>query len=152
MKRITLFASLLALSFGCAAWSQEQPAGSTPQKNVVRNEAVKSAMPTDGKELYRHLCAACHGKAAKGDGPAAPTFKTPPADLTLLAKDNGGKYPADHVAAILRFGSPAPAHGSSEMPVWGNVLGTSPIHGTDGVKIQQRILALSQYLESLQVK
>lgn len=152
MNRIGLFTIFFALSFGNASWAQQQAAGASQEKKVIRNEPAKSAMPTEGNELYGELCAPCHGKAAKGDGPAAATFKMPPTDLTLLAKRNNGRYPADHVASVLRFGIATSAHGSSEMPVWGKVLGTSPIHGTDDVKIQQRILALSKYLESLQAK
>jgi hypothetical protein len=52
----------------------------------------------------------------------------------------------------LRFGTAVPAHGSSEMPIWGSVLGTSPIHGTDAVKVQQRIVGLTDFVETLQVK
>jgi hypothetical protein len=39
----------------------------------------------------------------KGDGPVGRFLKGPPADLRTLAQRNNGKYPADYVAAILRF-------------------------------------------------
>lgn len=152
MKSIALFAVALALSCMSAAWPQPQTSGSPQEKKVVKAEPIKGAVPDTGTDLYRELCAACHGSTAKGDGPAAPTFKVPPTDLTLLAKRNNGKFPADHFASVLRFGVPTPAHGSSEMPVWGTVLATSPALGTDPVKVQQRILALSNYVESLQAK
>jgi mono/diheme cytochrome c family protein len=47
-------------------------------------------------------CAVCHGKDGKGNSPAASAMKTSPADLTVLAQNNGGKYPAAHVAAVIR--------------------------------------------------
>jgi len=152
MRTIVLFAMVFALCCTSTAWAQQQSSGTPQEKKVVRNEPIRGAIPDTGKDLYQELCAACHGSAAKGDGPAAPTFKVPPTDLTLLTKRSEGKYPADHVAAVLRFGVKTPAHGSREMPVWGSVLGTSPIHGTDPIKVQQRILALTNYLESLQEK
>jgi mono/diheme cytochrome c family protein len=46
-----------------------------------------------GKEMFNSYCASCHGLSAKGDGPAAPAMNRKPADLTMLAKNNGGKYP-----------------------------------------------------------
>ena len=151
MKRISFLAILLALSFGIPALAQ-QDAGSSQETKVVRKASVSPTVPDTGKGLYDEYCAVCHGKLGKGDGPAASAFKAPPADLTVLARQNGGKFPADHVAAVLRFGSPTPAHGSSEMPVWGGVLGTSPIHGTEPVKVQQRILGLINYMQTLQAK
>ena len=35
-----------------------------------------------GKKTYGILCASCHGNAGKGDGPAAATLPTKPADHT----------------------------------------------------------------------
>ena len=63
--------------------------------------------------------AVCHGKDAKGNGPAATTMKTPPADLTTLAKGNGGKHPASHVAAVIRGQNALASHGTPDMPIGG---------------------------------
>lgn len=59
--------------------------------------------------MFTSYCAACHGPAGKGDGPAASELKAAPADLTQLAKNNNGKFPADHMHSILDFGTRAPA-------------------------------------------
>ena len=78
-------------------------------------------------------------------------MKTPPTDLTTLSKKNGGAFPAAHVAAVLQFGVDNPAHGSSQMPVWGDLMGT--IHGTgpDGsIVVHQRIVNLTNYLKKIQ--
>ena len=95
-------------------------------------------------------CAPCHGKSAKGDGPAASALKQPPANLTVLAKGNGGKYPADRVTSILRGQTNLSAHGDQEMPVWGPVFWKMS-HGHEE-QVQMRVANLNKYLESLQQK
>jgi mono/diheme cytochrome c family protein len=152
MKRMIFCGLIFLAAFALTAWSQEQSAGTAQQKKIVRKAPIKSTAADSGEEMYREYCGVCHGKEGKGDGPAASEFKVPPPDLTTLAKNNNGKYPADHIAAVLRFGTHTPAHGTSDMPVWGRVLGTSPIHGTETAKVQLRILNLTNYIESLQVK
>jgi len=95
-------------------------------------------------------CAACHGADAKGDGPAATALKTPPTDLTQLAKNNNGKYPANHVYSSIVGDLNVPAHGTAEMPIWGNVY-RSMSRGHEA-ELQQRVSNLTHYIESLQVK
>jgi len=115
---------LAALSVGMA--QQNQP---KPEKAAV-----------EGKEWFRTYCASCHGEDAKGHGPVAQALKEPPPDLTTLAKRNNGKFPADYVKKVLAHGIIAPAHGSSDMPVWGPTF-------TD-VNARE----LLQYLQSVQAK
>src|SRR5215469_4892082 len=75
-----------------------------------------------GPDLFRALCAACHGMGAQGDGPVAATLKVKPANLTLLAKGNGGKFPAERVQKFISGDEHAlQAQGSREMPVWGPI-------------------------------
>lgn len=154
MRRIGLCGLVFLAAFALAASSQEQKqtTGAAPQKKIVRDAPIKATAGHSGEEMYREYCAVCHGKAGKGDGPAASELKTAPPDLTVLAKNNNGKFPSDHVAAVLRFGTETPAHGTSDMPVWGRVLGTSPVHGTQSAQVQLRIHNLTNYIESLQAK
>jgi hypothetical protein len=42
-------------------------------------------------------------------GPAASALKTPPSDLTTLAKKHAGKFPEDYVAETVRIGKPHPS-------------------------------------------
>src|SRR5581483_10542527 len=72
-----------------------------------------------GADLYFAYCSACHGRDGKGGGPVAKALKTPPPDLTLLARNNGGKFPRDQVELTVRGEGNRSAHGSREMPVWG---------------------------------
>ena len=122
--------------------------GQTQTKEVKR-EPIGMTSAASGSEMFNSYCAPCHGKDAKGNGPAATALRNPPANLTQLAMKNNGKFPADHVASVLRSGVSG-AHGSSDMPVWGPLF--SSISGRDDSIIQMRIANLIHYLESIQQK
>ena len=132
--------SVLAL----AAGAQEKPS------KVIKHVPVKHTSAASGQEMYVTYCAVCHGKDAKGAGPAADALKVPPPDLTTLAKLNGGKYPALKVSSVIRGEADLPSHGSKEMPVWGNLFWQ--MSGGHDAEVQQRIANLNTYIESLQVK
>lgn len=119
------------------------------QTSQVKKEPIQPTSAASGSEMFNSYCASCHGKDAKGDGPAAASLKVAPANLTELARKNNGKFPADHVSNILRSGV-AGAHGSVDMPVWGPLF--SKVSGHDDTMVQMRIANLVHYLESLQVK
>ena len=120
------------------------------KEKTVKKAPIESTSPVSGEEMFRTYCAACHGKDAKGAGPATPDLKTTPPDLTTLAKRHDGKFPADYVANVLRNGVKAPAHGSSDMPVWGPLFAT--VSGEDQSLVNMRISNLVHYLESVQAK
>jgi mono/diheme cytochrome c family protein len=129
------------------------PTTGTAQEPAVKKSPVMQSDPHSGKQMFTDYCAPCHGSDGKGNGPAAPAMKTAPTNLALLAKNNGGKYPAAHVAAVLSFGSESPAHGSKDMPVWGQLFQSlNWSSSTKQVEAQQRINSLNSYLESLQAK
>jgi mono/diheme cytochrome c family protein len=110
-----------------------------------------STSATSGSGLYTNYCATCHGPNAKGDGPMAPALTRKPADLTMIAKKNGGKYPADVVFRTIDGRNPVFGHGGQEMPVWG----TAFLRGQSGVTAEQaraRVDALVNYLETIQQK
>jgi mono/diheme cytochrome c family protein len=151
MKRISFVGATLLLSFGLTTQAQE-PSSGTSQKKVIEKVPIKPTSAASGQEMYQSYCAACHGKEGKGDGPAASALKPPPSDLSALAKGNNGKFPADHVTAVLRFGPSIPTHGSSDMPTWGHVLATSSVQRNDAMMVELRIQNLTKYVESLQAK
>lgn len=101
-----------------------------------------------GKAMYAQYCAACHGPEGNGDGPAAPTLKTPPANLTTLAERNMGRFPREYVENILRFGPGVTAHGSSDMPTWGSIF--QLIDKSNERVVQQRIKNITDHIASLQ--
>src|SRR5206468_4065459 len=74
-----------------------------------------------GQEMFSTYCAACHGKDGRGKGPAAPALKTMPTDLTTLTAHNNGKFPEPEIYHAISGDGMTPAHGSVEMPVWGDL-------------------------------
>ena len=68
-------------------------------------------------------------------------LKTPPADLTVLAKRNDGLFPIAAVNEIIDGRMLIAAHGNREMPIWGfDVMGRS------------RISVIVDYLNRIQEK
>lgn len=146
MKFISVAVALaMLLTFAFA-----QQAAPTQSGTVVKHVPIANAAPNSGKEMFNSYCAVCHGKDAKGSGPAAAAMKTQPADLTALAKNSGGKYPGSHVAAVIRGQATTASHGSQDMPVWGPLF-SSISQGHDS-QVQQRITNLTGYIETLQAK
>jgi mono/diheme cytochrome c family protein len=111
---------------------------------------IGKAAPTNGKLMYASYCAPCHGVDGKGHGPTASALKAQPTDLTILSKNNHGKFPDAHVVTVLQFGSELPSHGTQEMPVWGPILGNMNRYNLQDKQL--RISNLSRYLETIQVK
>ncbi len=116
----------------------------------VKRVPVKPTAKDSGAEMYKVYCATCHGMDGKGNGPAAAAMKTPPTDLTLLSKNNGGKFPELKFQNVLKLSSPLAAHGSSEMPMWGPIF-RSLESGSEGY-VQMRIYNLMKHVEGMQVK
>ena len=106
---------------------------------------------TNGKQMYGSYCASCHGTDGRGNGPMASSLNSRPTDLTALARVNHGKFPANHVATVLRFGPSSTNHGSAQMPAWGHVLGNlSSVYQQQEQDL--RISNLTRYIGSMQVK
>lgn len=139
MRLTVIFSALLLMA--CGAAGQDKP--------VVRNASTQPTDGPSGRQTYREYCATCHGENAKGGGPMATALKTPPTDLTTLAKKNGGKFPYEYVGGVVRFGKPISAHGSSDMPVWGPIFNMVDF---DEMTVRKRVRNLCEYLASLQEK
>ena len=120
---------------------------------TVAATAWGAAQPTErsftGLTLFDRYCATCHGARATGDGPLAAMLRKPPADLTLLARRNGGVFSAEMVSRIIDGRKPLSGHGGGDMPVWGDAFGRSA-DGPDTTP--DKIKALVGYRESIQQK
>jgi mono/diheme cytochrome c family protein len=118
---------------------------------------IEGARPPDapiasGEEMYRTYCAVCHALDGKGGGPATPALRDQVPDLTTLSQRHGGKYPAQYVESVLRFGTAKgfPAHGNKDMPIWARVFTSVP--QTAESTVTGRITNLTQYLGTIQTK
>jgi mono/diheme cytochrome c family protein len=129
--------------------------------------AAQAEDPDVGKAEFQSSCASCHGTDAKGKGPVSNLLKIPPPDLTMLARRNNGVFPADAVAESISGSKTIPAHGSREMPIWGERFNpiirlphyvdpsywkmAGPEQSPEAV-VRKRILAVVDYLSRVQQK
>ena len=141
--RTSMLAIALLLSLG--VWGADQ-------HTTINQVPIKRVSWASGQEMYQEYCVACHGEKADGQGPAAIAYKNKPADLTLLARRNQGKFPYDYFYSVLQFGAvlPTPAHGSSDMPVWLPLFNS--LDDNHKAIAEQRMRNLARYVESLQAK
>lgn len=145
MKFISVAAVVGMLS--ALALAQATPAQGT---STVQHVPITNAPSNSGQAMFKSYCAVCHGVDGKGNGPAASALKAAPADLTALAQKDGGKYPAAHIAAVIRGQASTASHGSQDMPIWGPLF-SSISQGHEG-QVQQRITNLVSYIEGIQTK
>lgn len=109
--------------------------------------------PADsGKEMYAAYCASCHGAQGRGDGPASSSYKTPRLDLTVLAKNHNGVFPAAYVNSVISGKVELPSHKTENgMPKWRNVLIGVDFQRSQDV-VERRVHNLTDYIQQLQVK
>jgi hypothetical protein len=100
-----------------------------------------------GPEIFNYYCVSCHGRDGRGNGPVASALLTKPPDLRGLSARNNGTFPTDRVRTLLTGGLPPPAHGASDMPVWGPIF--QALDGTDD-RARARVENLIDYLISIQ--
>lgn len=107
-----------------------------------------------GLTEYEIACMSCHGLDGKGDGLQARTLTVMPADLTAIAKRNGGTFPKTAIYDMIDGRGVIPAHGRRDMPIWGERYRKTGDPGEDPAAVDQRARALMQalvdYIESIQ--
>lgn len=132
-------------------------AGTTFAQDEVKDvpKSWQATAVADGADLYMELCASCHGKGGRGDGPSAGELKKMVPDLTRLAAQNAGVFPRDDVEDSIAGASPVLSHGTAEMPIWGMVFENErPDRKMFERKAlsNQRLYNLTEYLATLQAK
>jgi mono/diheme cytochrome c family protein len=148
MERAALKGLIIAnmiIGFNVSGWAQDNDAGKTE---------------------FQSSCAACHGADGKGTGPLSAELKSKPANLTVLAKNNGGVFPLNSVFETIYGLKVIVAHGTRDMPIWGfryapdlnRATGptpsdkfTLPSYEPDAL-VRTRILAVIDYLNRIQEK
>jgi mono/diheme cytochrome c family protein len=126
-------------------------AGVLGATTVLAQEADKEFVI--GQEEYLVACAACHGKAADGNGEIATMFKSRIPDLTGIAKRNDGVFPLLTVIQAIDGRAVIRGHGNP-MPVFGNryraeASGGNAIFGAEAIT-RGRVLELALYIQSIQ--
>ena len=122
-------------------------AADTPTK-TIKTVPVRDTQTLDGKTMFHEYCAVCHGDDGKGNGPAADALKKGPADLTQVARKNGGTFPEIKVQRMITGEDEVAAHGNRAMPIWGNIFRS--LSNKEGETL--RVNALMKYVEGLQAK
>jgi len=113
----------LTLLNGCAAGPNDAPGD--PMLDAIRAEERAgnlSYAESQGKRLFAHYCATCHGDEGKGDGQNASNLNPPPPDMSVSTNTRDAallrKVIAEGSAAIGR---------SSQSPPWGRSLSRQQI-------------------------
>jgi mono/diheme cytochrome c family protein len=125
---------------------------------LVAGGAVAAGKADPGKVEYEVSCGVCHGITGKGDGPYKLSLSKAPTDLTLLQRRNNGIYPFDRVYAVIDGRADVAAHGTREMPIWGQRFSVAAaeyyvdVPYDPEVYVRARILAVTEYVYRLQVK
>ena len=118
---------------------------------AVADPAFDPVLAGMGAEAFPRYCGSCHGMRGEGDGPSAEALRTRPADLTRIAARRGGSFPAGEIARFIDGRFALAAHGSREMPVWGERFGeTIPDSGVGEEIARGKIAVLVEYLRSIQ--
>jgi mono/diheme cytochrome c family protein len=133
----------VTLNFPLAGF-QKQAEGKSSTQEKDGNQFM------EGPAVFQAYCAVCHGKDARGGGPAVGALKRRPPDLTRMSRRNGGIFPFERVQKIISGkGTGIPAHGSREMPIWGPIFDEISWDGAPG---SYRIYNLTRYIQDLQQK
>ena len=128
--------ALLALSWLTAAGE------AAPQAPPILIESLA------GRDSFDRYCASCHGTGGRGDGPVASALRTRPPDLASLARRSGGAFPRDRVRDFITgTGRTLPAHGTTDMPVWGPMFRAFE----SDARTRERIANLVTHVESFQL-
>jgi mono/diheme cytochrome c family protein len=110
------------------------------------------------RQDFLDLCAECHNADAKGNGPLTKNLTKVPPDLTRIKQRAHGVFDEKAVYDWIIGLKMTNAHGSREMPIWGDWLMDEAIEGGTSLEeakaaeqeIEQRIMAIVRYLETLQ--
>lgn len=137
-----LGAFAVAVAVGaCASQASERPPPAPPD----------TVLAELGEPVYLRHCAACHGADGRGDGPSAGALRVAPADLTRISARRGGVFPDGEIARFIDGRFAVPAHGTREMPIWGERLGDQiPDAEVSEEVVRGQISVVLEYLKSIQ--
>ena len=120
------------------------------QTTEVKKVPARYTSPASGSDMYLAYCASCHGTKGLGDGPVAAHLKNAVPDLTTLAKQSKGIFPAQRVAQVIQGEVGVKTHGVQDMPVWGPVF--LRLNNSEAPAARIRVANLTKHIEGLQAK
>ena len=144
LTRTFVISTAVVAALSAASTASAQAGGQTK----IEKAPIARTSVTDAPGMFQTYCAVCHGKDARGGGPAASALTKAPADLTRIATRNGGTYPEVKVKRYIEGADQISAHGTRDMPIWGDLFKAIGSSDTAALRVQ----GLSDYLKSLQVK
>ena len=119
-----LSATAFALIIMAACNRGPKPQPGDPMLDAIRAEEREGNLTyaeSQGRSLFIHYCATCHGDTARGDGQNASNLNPPPPDMTAAkAKD------AAFIRRVITEGSAAVGR-SPLSPPWGRSLSPQQI-------------------------
>ena len=138
-----------AMVAGLCIWALAAAVATTSAQTTTQDKPLSLLSPSlYGVDNFHDYCSPCHGRDGTGHGPVAVALKTPPTDLTVLAKKNHGVFPRAQVRDFITNGDPnVPAHGTSMMPVWGPTFRSLD---TNDRSVAIRIANVVEYLATIQ--
>lgn len=121
MRRWSLWWALpltMNLGLSLVVVDRVEPEGETAAAPESHGPAISYTL-RQGRDLFLHYCATCHGVEGRGDGFNAYSLDPKPRDLT--DPDFHGERTDEDLAAIIRTGGGAVGL-STAMPPWGRTL------------------------------
>ena len=115
----------LALTTSIACRKSPSPQPSDPMLDAIRAEEREGNLTyaeSQGRRLFVHYCATCHGDAGRGDGQNASNLNPPPPDMA----DQKRPRDAALTRRVISEGS-ASAGRSPLSPPWGRTLSLQQI-------------------------
>lgn len=134
---------------GAAGFMMLSLTGARLDAQTVKQGTAPRIQSIEGVDSYKAYCAVCHGPQGKGNGPAATALKKVPADLTTIAKRNGGKFSTADAEAVIMGRQVLASHGSRDMPIWGPVFQSL---APDDSFMKLRVANLVDYIKSIQTQ
>ena len=145
----TLMLTTVGLAFlfiGCADKSTPEQA---IEPEATLEDTPELSTDVDGKAMFVDNCGGCHGASgtvADADPEMLELLDARPPDLTKLTMENGGTFPTSFVTETVDGRQRLKAHGTGDMPIWGEIWSQK-----EGVMLSgKKVAALVAYIESIQ--
>ncbi len=111
-------------------------------------EKLDKAAAMKGQTIFKRYCVACHGRSGQGDGSLSKDLRSTVPDITELGQKNRGVFPFELVIRLVDGRETARAHGSPDMPAWGDAFEKTT--GTNAETVDEAIRRLAHFIWSLQ--